>query len=133
MYRNSAAPENDTQKDSDEHRSEGFGSGSDSAAASHFDDLAQSLIRLTNPPTYPPYWPLRRHALSPVLSDPVHVRCLDQRRPWERLRLHWYCPSGISSTVAAPRTREKGLSLLDYCRFDAGKRATSGGSSARVK
>jgi hypothetical protein len=55
MYPNSAATENDTQKDNDERLSEGFGSGSESAVvtASHFDDLTQSFIRLTNLPTYP--------------------------------------------------------------------------------
>ena len=91
MYRNSAATENDTQKDKDEHLSDGFGSGSESAVvtASHFDDLTRSFIRLTNLPTCPldrlsryegTLW---RQACQILFT----LRCLDRRKPWEKLRL----------------------------------------------
>ena len=91
MYRNSTATENDTQKDKDEHLSDGFGSGSESAVvtASHFDDLTRSFIRLTNLPTCPldrlsryegTLW---RQACQILFT----LRCLDRRKPWEKLRL----------------------------------------------
>jgi hypothetical protein len=88
MYPNSAATENDTQKDNDEYLS---GDLSESAvvAGSHFDDLTRSFSRLTNLPTYPldrlsryegTLW---RQACQILFT----LRCLDQRKPWERLRL----------------------------------------------
>jgi hypothetical protein len=91
MYRNSTATENDTQKDNDEHLSEGFGSGSESAVVtvSPFDDLTQSFIRLTNLPTSPldrlsryegTLW---RQACQILFT----LQCLERRRPWEKLRL----------------------------------------------
>jgi hypothetical protein len=92
MDRNSAATENDTQKDNDEHHlSGGLGSGSDSAvvAGSYFDDLTRSFIRLANLPTYPldrlsryegTLW---RQACQTLFT----LQCLERRRPWEKLRL----------------------------------------------
>jgi len=91
MYRNSAAPENDTQKDMDVHLAAGFGSGSESAVvtASHFDDLTRSFIRLTNLPTCPldrlsryegTLW---RQACQILFT----LQYLDRRKPWEKLRL----------------------------------------------
>jgi hypothetical protein len=91
MNRNSAATGNEAQKDQDEHVTEGFDGGSESGVqtARHFDDVTRSFVRLTNLPTYPldrlsryeaTLW---RQACQILFT----LRCLDQRRPWERLRL----------------------------------------------
>jgi hypothetical protein len=91
MYRNSTATENDTQKDKDEHLSEGFGSDSELAVviASHFDDLTRSFIRLTNLPTCPldrlsRYEGTLWRQACQILFTLQH---LDRRKPWEKLRL----------------------------------------------
>jgi hypothetical protein len=91
MYRNSAATENDTQKDSDEYLSGDLVSGSESAvvAGSHFDDLTRSFVRLTNLPTYPldrlsRYEGTLWHQARQILFT---LRYLNRIRPWERPRL----------------------------------------------
>jgi hypothetical protein len=54
-----------------------------------FDDLTRSFVRLTNLPTYPldrlsRYEATLWRQASQILFA---LRCLDQRKPWERLRL----------------------------------------------
>jgi hypothetical protein len=90
VNQNSAATGNETQKDQDEHVTEGFDRGSDSGVqtARHFDDVTRSFVRLTNLPTYPldrlsryeaTLW---RQACQILFT----LRCLSQSRPWKRLR-----------------------------------------------
>jgi hypothetical protein len=66
-----------------------FGSRSTVATARHSDDLTLAFVRLTNLPTYPldrlsryeaTLW---RQACQILFT----LRCLDRRKPWEKLRL----------------------------------------------
>jgi hypothetical protein len=91
MYGISAATETDTQKHKDEHLSEGFGSGSESAvvSASPFDDVTQSFIRLTNLPTCPldrlsRYEGTLWRQAGQILFA---LQCLDRRKPWDIMHI----------------------------------------------
>jgi hypothetical protein len=90
MYRNPSATECDVQQEEDESISTvAAGSPSSIGAADQFDDLTRSFVRLSNLPSYPldrlnryeaTLW---RQACQILFT----LRCLDQRKPWERLRL----------------------------------------------
>jgi hypothetical protein len=86
MYRDANPVENDARQDDDTFIS--GNTNSDSALADQ-DVLTHSFIRLINLPTYPldrlsryegTLW---RQAFQILFT----LRCLDQRKPWERLRL----------------------------------------------
>ena len=90
MYPNATGSEYDLQQEKDESISTVDTSLPSSVeAADQFDDLTRSFVRLSNLPTYPldrlsryeaTLW---RQACQILLT----LRCLDQRKPWERLRL----------------------------------------------
>jgi hypothetical protein len=90
VYRNATATEDDAQQEGDEPISTVDASSPSSVEATdQFDDLASSFVRLSNLPTYPldrlsryeaTLW---RQACQILFT----LRCLDQRKPWERLRL----------------------------------------------
>jgi hypothetical protein len=89
MYRNAVAVEDDVQKSEDELNCEPTGSTSTGSPGNQFEDLTHSFIRLSNLPTYPldrlsryeaTLW---RQACQILFT----LRCLDRRKPWERLRL----------------------------------------------
>jgi hypothetical protein len=84
MNRNSATTQ-------DENVTEGFDRDSESGVqtARKFDDVTRSFVCLTNLPTRPldrlsRYEATLWRQACQILST---LRCLDQRRPWERLRL----------------------------------------------
>jgi len=89
MFRNSV-PTEEVLKDRDELIGEAeVGSLSTLEPADQFDDLTRSFVRLSSLPTYPldrlsryeaTLW---RQACQILFT----LRCLDQRKPWERLRL----------------------------------------------
>jgi hypothetical protein len=89
MYRNAITTEDDAQQEEDAPiRSLDTSSPSKGEAADQFDDLTRSYVRLCNLPTYPldrlsryeaTLW---RQACQILFT----LRCLDQRKPWERLR-----------------------------------------------
>ena len=90
MYPNATASEYDLQQEENESISTRDTSSPFSVeAADQFDDLTRSFVRLSNLPTYPldrlsryeaTLW---RQACQILFT----LRCLDQRKPWERLRL----------------------------------------------
>ncbi|MGA2999385.1 hypothetical protein [Bradyrhizobium sp.] len=90
MYRDAVATEEDIRQDEDEITS-GLDADPRSTAepADRSDDLTRSFFRLSNLPTYPldrlsryeaTLW---RQACQILFT----LRCLDQRKPWERRRL----------------------------------------------
>jgi len=90
MYRDAAGTEEDTRQNEDEATG-GLDTGSQSTLkpADQSDDLTGSFVRLSNLSTYPldrlsryeaTLW---RQACQILFT----LRCLDQRKPWERLRL----------------------------------------------
>jgi hypothetical protein len=90
IYRNAVATEGDMQCNEDEP-TDNLEAGSESTTepADQPDDLTRSFIRLSNLPTYPldrlsryeaTLW---RQACQILFT----LRCLDQRKPWQRLRL----------------------------------------------
>ena len=90
VYRNALATEEDMQQD-DETNSSTLDPGPPSTGepADPSDDLTRSFVRLSNLPTYPldrlsryeaTLW---RQACQVLLT----LQCLNQRKPWERLRL----------------------------------------------
>ena len=91
VYRNALATEEDMQRDSDEPRSGILDPGQPSTEepADPSDDLTRAFVRLANLPTCPldrlsryeaTLWRQARQVL-------FTLRCLDRRKPWERLRL----------------------------------------------
>ena len=83
-YRNGLAAEEDTQQDDDEPSTSSI---DPSPSPDPYDDLTRSFVRLTNLPTYPldrlsryeaTLW---RQACQILFT----LRCLDRRKPWERL------------------------------------------------
>jgi len=90
MYPNATASEYDLQQEENESISTGDTSSPFSVeAADQFDDLTRSYVRLSNLPTYPldrlsryeaTLW---RQACQILFT----LRCINQRKPWERLRL----------------------------------------------
>jgi hypothetical protein len=83
MYQDAVAEDNLQKADED------TGSQPTLALTDHSDDLTRSFVRLTNLPTYPldrlsryeaTLW---RQACQILFT----LRCLDRRKPWERLRL----------------------------------------------
>jgi hypothetical protein len=91
MYQNAVSTEDGTRKNENDRLTDGFDSESESTVetAAESDDLTRSFIRLTNLPTYSldrlnryeaALW---RQACQILLT----LRCLDQRKPWKRLRL----------------------------------------------
>ena len=89
MYRDAVATENERREREDELTGTvDAGSPSTVAGADHSDDLTRSFVRLANLPTYPldrlsryeaTLW---RQACQILFT----LRCLNQRKPWERLR-----------------------------------------------
>jgi hypothetical protein len=90
MYRDAAGTEEDTRQNEDEATG-GLDTNSQSTVkpADQSDDLTRSFVRLSNLSTYPldrlsryeaTLW---RQACQILFT----LRCLDQRKPWERLRL----------------------------------------------
>jgi hypothetical protein len=83
--RNCVATQSETQKDEDEHVAESFGLGSESSAeaASHFDDLTRSFVRLTNLSTYPLDRLNRYEAALWRQSCQIMftLHCLERRKP----------------------------------------------------
>jgi hypothetical protein len=84
MYQDAVATEDNMEK-----ANEGAGSQATFKLTKHSDDLTRSFVRLTNLPTYPldrlsryeaTLW---RQACQILFT----LRCLDRRKPWERLRL----------------------------------------------
>jgi hypothetical protein len=84
MYQDAVAAE-----DNMENADEGTGSQPTLEFTDRSDDLTRSFVRLTNLPTYPldrlsryeaTLW---RQACQILFT----LRCLDRRKPWERLRL----------------------------------------------
>jgi hypothetical protein len=91
MYRNSVPTENEAQKDGGEQVTDSFDRGSEAGveAASHFDDLTLSFVRLTNLPTYP-LDRLNRYEAAlwrQSCQTLFALQCLAKRKPWEGLRL----------------------------------------------
>ena len=90
MYRNAITTQDDVQREEDAPiGTPDTSSLSKGEAADQFDDLTRSYVRLSNLPTYPldrlsryeaTLW---RQACQILFT----LRCLDQRKPWERLRL----------------------------------------------
>jgi hypothetical protein len=90
MYPNATPIEYDLQQEENESISTGDTSSPFSVeAADQFDDLTRSYVRLSNLPTYPldrlsryeaTLW---RQACQILFT----LRCINQRKPWERLRL----------------------------------------------
>ena len=90
MYQDGAATENDMLQNEDEPAgSPDAGLQSTAEPAGHWDDVTRSFVRLTNLPTYPldrlsryeaTLW---RQACQVLFT----LRCLERRKPWERLRL----------------------------------------------
>jgi len=89
MYQNAVAVEDDVQKNQDELNCEPTVSTSTGSPADQFEELTHSFIRLSILPTYPldrlsryeaTLW---RQACQVLFT----LRCLDRRKPWERLRL----------------------------------------------
>ena len=90
MHRDAVATNDEMLKNSDEAPgSLDTGSQPTAEPADQFDDLTRSFVRLSNLPTYPldrlsryeaTLWRQARQIL-------FTLRCLDQRKPWERLRL----------------------------------------------
>jgi hypothetical protein len=91
MYRDVVAAKDNTRRNEDEHRTENFDSGLEPAlqTTNPSDDLTHSFLRLANLPTYPldrlsryeaTLW---RQACQILFT----LRCLERRKPWERLRL----------------------------------------------
>jgi hypothetical protein len=90
MYRDAVATENDMRQNEDEITgSLDADPRSTVEPADQSDDLTRSFIRLTNLPTYPldrlsryeaTLW---RQACQILLA----LRCLNQRKPWEKPRL----------------------------------------------
>jgi hypothetical protein len=89
ICRDAVGTEEDTQQTEDEATSSlDPGSQSATSAADQSDDLTHSFIRLSNLPTYPldrlsryeaTLW---RQACQILFT----LRCLEQRKPWDRLR-----------------------------------------------
>jgi len=90
VYRDAVATEGDMQCNEDEP-TDNLEAGSESTAesADQSDDLTRAFVRLCNLPTYPldrlsryeaTLW---RQACQILFT----LRCLDRRKPWERLRL----------------------------------------------
>jgi hypothetical protein len=91
MYRDVAAAEDDLrQKQNEAEHISGFDTGSQSIeeTSDQSDELTRSFVRLSNLPSYPldrlsryeaTLW---RQAFQILFT----LRCLDQRKPWERLR-----------------------------------------------
>jgi hypothetical protein len=90
MYGGALATEDNVQQNADEPTGS-FDTGSPSTVepADQSDDLTRSFVRLSNLPTYPldrlsryeaTLW---RQACQILFT----LRCLDRRKPWERLRL----------------------------------------------
>jgi hypothetical protein len=86
MYRDAVATEEALRKNADEPDT---GSPSNAGFADQSDDLTRAFVRLTNLPTYPldrlsryeaTLW---RQACQILFT----LRCLEQRKPWERPRL----------------------------------------------
>ena len=90
MYRDAVATEETVRENEDEPAgSRDAGSQSSAESADQSDDLTRSFVRLSNLPTYPldrlsryeaTLW---RQACQILFT----LRCLNQRKPWERLRL----------------------------------------------
>jgi hypothetical protein len=90
ICRDAVGTEEDTRQNEDE-AADSLDAGPQSTAhpANQSDDLTRSFVRLSNLPTYPldrlsryeaTLW---RQACQILFT----LRCLDQRKPWERLRL----------------------------------------------
>jgi hypothetical protein len=86
MYRDAVATEETMRENEDEPDT---GSQSNVEFADQSDDLTRAFVRLTNLPTYPldrlsryeaTLW---RQACQILFT----LRCLEQRKPWERPRL----------------------------------------------
>ena len=90
MYRDAVATEETMRENEDEPAGSGdAGSASNVEFADQSDDLTRSFVRLSNLPTYPldrlsryeaTLW---RQACQILFT----LRCLEQPKPWERLRL----------------------------------------------
>ena len=89
MYRNAVAIEDNVEQNQDGPTCETTASRSTGEPADQFDDLTRSFVRLSNLPTCPldrlsryeaTLW---RQACQILFT----LRCLDRRKPWERLRL----------------------------------------------
>ena len=90
LFRDVVATEDYTrQNEIDPTGSLDVGSQSTMEAADQFDEVARSFVRLSNLPTYPldrlsryeaTLW---RQACQILFT----LRCLDQRKPWQRIRL----------------------------------------------
>jgi hypothetical protein len=90
MYRDAVATEDNMRQNEDEPTgSLGTGSQSTALPGDQSDDLTRSFVRLSNLPTYPldrlsryeaTLW---RQACQILFT----LRCLDRRKPWERLKL----------------------------------------------
>ena len=89
MYRDAVAIEDSVEQNQEGPTCETTASGSTGEPADQFEDLTRSFVRLSNPPTYPldrlscyeaTLW---RQACQILFT----LRCLDRRKPWERLRL----------------------------------------------
>jgi hypothetical protein len=90
MYRDAVATEDNMRQNVDEPTgSLGTGSQSTALPGDQSDDLTRSFVRLSNLPTYPldrlsryeaTLW---RQACQILFT----LRCLDGRKPWERLKL----------------------------------------------
>ena len=90
MYQDAVATENDMRQNEDEPAgSPDTGLQSTAEPSGQCDDVTRSFVRLTNLPTYPldrlsryeaTLW---RQACQILFT----LRCLERRKPWERLRL----------------------------------------------
>ena len=89
MYRDAVAIEDSVEQNQEGPTCETTASRSTGEPADQFEDLTRSFVRLSNLPTYPldrlscyeaTLW---RQACQILFT----LRCLDRRKPWERLRL----------------------------------------------
>jgi hypothetical protein len=87
MYRNAVVTEDDLRPDQNDLADDS--SPSPEAVANQADNLTHSYIRLSNLPTYPLDRLSRYEAMlwRQACQILFTLRCLDQRKPWERLRL----------------------------------------------
>jgi hypothetical protein len=90
-YRNALATEEDMQQDDDQTSSSTLDPGPPSTVEppDPFDDLTRSFVRLSNLPTYPLDRLSRYEATlwRQTCQILFTLRCLDRRKPWERIRI----------------------------------------------
>jgi hypothetical protein len=90
MYRNAVVAEDNMPQDQEEPTdSPDSGLSSTVEPADHSDDLTRAFVRLNNLPTYPLDRLSRYEAALWRQACQVlwTLQCLDQRKPWERLKL----------------------------------------------